>query len=220
MSLDRNASPIFGEKFPYPLDGKALVYAIAREFATEFNQLARIKLADLYSSDRALQQQELTVTGAYPTTRQQCPRIAVQRMGSTPKMAGLGGEIETREIQLEGGVIGFRHFKGQMVTDTIEVGICTINEELRDDLHIWVQQYFFDAIFWAIPQLPSVHVLQCTNAVDDLVEYRGAQDQPGFEFYISRLTFQCQYDLVVLTDANKLEAIVNWQQCLYANEET
>lgn len=157
----------------------------------------------------------MTVTSAFPTTAQQCPRIAVQRMGSTPKLAGLGMEIETRKIETAEGEIRYRTFKGQLVTDRIECTICTLNERMRDDLFLWYQQYLIDAATWILPQLPDTYDIRCTNAIDDIVEYQGGAAQPGFEFYVARLDYQVQYDLVVLHDVDQLREIINWQECLY-----
>ncbi len=219
MILDKASSPIFGEEYPYPTDGKAVLRAIALQFAAEFNQLAKIKLGDQYSGDRVARWIDLSVNSAYPTTVQQCPRISIQRKSSQPKLAGLGGDIETRKIEVAGKEAFFRIYRGQLVTDTIEVAICTLNEQMRDDLYLWFQQYVLDAITWSLPQIPSFYYLQCTNALDDLVEYQGGQGQPGFEFYIAQLTFTAQYDLMVLHDVDQLKAIVNWQQCLLANQD-
>ncbi|MBD2019341.1 hypothetical protein H6F43_03975 [Leptolyngbya sp. FACHB-36] len=219
MTLNKSPSAIFGERFPYPLDGKRVLLEIAEVFAAEFNQAARLYLSDRVSRDRALGWTDLTVTSAYPTTKQHCPRIVIVRTGSSPRLVGLGAEIETREVVLDDGTARFRVFKGQTVTDTLDIAICALNEQLRDDLYLWFQQYMLDAIGWALPQLPGVYDLRCTNAIDDQVEYQGATGQPGFEFYLARLSYQVQYDQVVLEDVDRLSAIVNWQSCLYANEE-
>jgi hypothetical protein len=43
------------------------------------------------------------------------------------------------------------------------------------------------------------------------VEYQGTQSQPGFEFYVSRLTFAATYDLSVVTDVDQLQHIFSWE---------
>jgi hypothetical protein len=206
-------SPIFGGKFPYPFDGKTVLLDIARQFASEFNTLARSQLRQAQGDDRAALWQPLGVTSAYPTTQQQCPRIAILRLGSTPKASGLGLEWHEEKVQLPNGVITIRKQAGQVITDSLEAAICTINERLRDDLHIWFQQYIIDAALWAIPQLRNVgfYELTCTNAADDQVEYQGGAAQPGFEFYVSRLTFSATYDLVVFQDVDAIKNIFNWE---------
>lgn len=218
QTLTDKSSALFGERFPYPFSGKRVLRTMVERFAVEFNQRAKQYLGDEHGGDRAVQWNALKVTGAYPTIAQECPRIAIQRMGAQPRMAGLGGEIDQREVQTENGAVKIRRWTGQVITETIEVAICTLNENLRDDLYLWLQQYLFDGIWWALPQLPGIHELICANAVDDQVEYQGQQGQPGFEFYIARLTYRAQYDLVVLNDVDKLAEIVNWQQLIYAGE--
>lgn len=205
-------SPIFGGRFPYPFDGKTVLLDMARAFAQEFNTLARVQLRQTYGDDRAAQWQELAVTSAYPTIAQHCPRIAILRLGSTPKPSGLGMEWNESQVQLPNGVITVRKQAGQVITDQLEAAICTLNERMRDDLHIWFQQYILDAALWAIPQLQNLgfYTLTCTNAVDDQVEYQGAATQPGFEFYVSRLTFSATYDFTVLHDVDAIKNIFNW----------
>ncbi len=210
-------SPVFGDRFPYPIDGKSLLFDFCREFAAEFNQQAQLELVKLYGVDRLDSWIPLTVNSAYPTTRQQCPRLSVLRLSSTPKPAGLGGEIETRQVPLNDQTVTYRIFKGQTVTDQIEVSICSINERLRDDVFIWLQQYCYDAIAWTLPQVPTVADFRCTSAQDDQVEYQGASGQPGFEFYVGRMTFQVVYDLLVIEGVDVLKQIVNWQECLYTD---
>lgn len=206
-------SAIFGERFPYPFDGKTVLLDICRQFAGEFNTLAKSQLRQSYGDDRVAQWSDLAVTSAYPTARQHCPRMAVLRLGSTPKPSGLGMEWTEQQVQLPSGQITIRKVAGQVITDQVEVAICTINERLRDDLHIWFQQYVLDAALWAMPQLRGVgfYELTCTNAADDQVEYQGTAAQPGFEFYVSRLTFSATYDQVVLHDVDQLKNIFNWE---------
>jgi hypothetical protein len=202
------ASPIFGERFPYPLDGKMLLREVIQEFANEFNQAAKLKLNGDYGINRLRQWQDLAVTGAYPTTKQECPRIAIMRSRSTPKLAGLGGEIETRQF----GDVQFRIYRGQMVSDIIEVSLCTLNERMRDDVAIWLQQYMLDAITWLLPQLPTVNDCQCVDAMDDQAEYTGNAAQPGFQFYVAKFTFRVGYELLVCEKVDALANIVNWQE--------
>lgn len=212
--LSGQPSPIFGEKYAYPFDGKTVLWQILSEFKDEFNDKAREYLETQHGTDRAALWRELDLTSAYPTTKQACPRIAILRLGSTPKPSGLGMEWDEQSIQKEeGGAIQVRRLAGQVVTDTLEVAICTLNERLRDDLHIWVQQYVLDAAIYALPQLRKVgfYDLACTNAVDDQVEYQGNQSQPGFEFYVSRLTYTAQYDLTILRDIDTITNLFNWE---------
>lgn len=206
-------SPIFGGKFPYPFDGKTVLLDMARNFANEFNVLARANLRQTQGEERAELWEPLVVTSAYPTQRQHCPRIAILRLGSTPRPSGLGLEWNEQRVQLPNGVVTVRKQAGQVITDQLEAAICTLNERMRDDLHIWFQQYILDAALWALPQLRNLgfYELTCTNAVDDQVEYQGAAPQPGFEFYVSRLTFSATYDFTVLHDVDALRTIFNWE---------
>lgn len=207
-------SPLFGDRFPYPCDGKTVLLDIARQFAREFNELAVAKLRTEQGAQRAEQWLNLDVTSAYPTARQHCPRIAVLRLGSTNKPSGVDLDWHEETIDLPGGLKQVRKMAGMVVTDQLEAAICCTNERLRDDLHIWFQQYCLDAMVWALPQLRPLgfYELTCTNAADDQVEYQGGASQPGFEFYVSRLTFQSTYDLTVVSDIDQLRNIFNWEE--------
>jgi hypothetical protein len=215
-SLAGTDSPIFGGKFPYPYDGKTVLLGFAREFAREFNTLAKVQLRQIYGQERADLWQPLAVTSAYPTTQQQCPRLAVLRLGSTPQPSGLGLEWSEQQVQLANGVITVRKQIGQVVTEQLEAAICTLNERMRDDLHLWFQQYVLDASLWALPQLRNLgfYELTCTNAADDQVEYQGGAAQPGFEFYVSRLNFKATYDFTVLQDVDAIKNIFNWESLM------
>lgn len=218
MSLhsDRSGEPsrIFGKRYPYPLDGKALLFEILEAFVAEFNQQAKLEIVK-FGSDRVAEWQPLTVVSAFPTIRQDCPRIVVRRVSSSPKLAGLGGEIETIRLSNTQTV---RAIRGQDVTDTIEISICTMNENLCDDLFLWVQQYLFDALYWLLPQLNHVTDARCINAVDDIVEYEGTRSQPGFQFYVAQLTYQVLYQMLVLENVDIIKSIFNWQNVAYANQ--
>jgi len=207
-------SPIFGDRFPYPFDGKTVLFEIANQFAREFNAEAIAKLRQLHGPDRAGQFSELSVTSAFPTAPQHCPRIAIQRMGSSPQPSGLGMEWHEQSVTLPGGITKVRVQSGQTITERLEVAICALNERLRDDLCLWFQQYALDASLWMIPQLKAVgfYALQCTNAVDDTVEYQGGAGQPGFQFYTAQIDYTATYDLTVLTDVDQLKTIVNWEK--------
>jgi hypothetical protein len=212
--LSGSPSALFGDRFPYPLDGKQIIFDIARRFAAEFNQAALDYLSRQGGDPRAKQFSKLEVTSAYPTSRQHCPRIAITRQSSTPKLVGLGGEIETVPIRGENGEVFYRSFRGQLVTDNIELLVCTMNERIRDDIFTWIQQYFLDAIGWLLPQLSSqfgTYNIACSGGVDSQVEYPGTAAQPGFEFYVGKLDFTVEYDLVVVRDVDILREIVNWQ---------
>jgi hypothetical protein len=206
-------SAIFGNRYPYPFDGKTVLLDVARQFAQEFNVLAKSQLRQLYGVERAEQWQELAVTSAYPTVRQHCPRISILRLGSSPKPSGLGLEWDEVKVQLPNGVSTIRKLAGHVVTDQLEVAICTLNERMRDDLFLWFQQYLIDATMTLLPALRDYgfYELSCTNAVDDQVEYQGAQGQPGFEFYVARLTCQSTYDFTVLRDVDQIRTIFNWE---------
>jgi hypothetical protein len=206
-------SPIFGRRFPYPFDGKTMLLDVARRFAGEFNLLAKAQLRQLYGVERAEMWQELAVTSAYPTVKQHCPRIAILRLGSSPKPSGIGLDWHEAQVQLGGGQTVVRRMAGQVITDQLEAAICTLNEQMRDDLYLWFQQYLIDATLWMLPQLRDVgfYDLSCTNAVDDQVEYQGTQAQPGFEFYVARITCQATYDFSVLYDVDVIKNIFNWE---------
>lgn len=215
MSLhtDQSGQPsrLFGKRFPYPLDGKSVILEIAETFAREFNQAARINVP----KERRGAWGELDVTGAYPTTRQQCPRITVVRNSSTPRQVGLGMEVETYKDP--NSSLKYRVFKGQLVTDSIQVDISTLNEIMRDDLFLWFQQYALDATTWLLPRMVGVFNIACTNASDDQVAYEGTNGQPGFEFYVARLTYQVGYELLVMENVDTLKELINWQAVAYAN---
>lgn len=199
-------SRVFGKGCPYPLDGKSVLYEFADSFAAEFNQRARLYLKDQHGGDRLDSYVELKVTGAYPTSKQHCPRIAILRTNCSPRALGIGGEAGV--VRSDKGDVWVR---GQTVTDTLEVAICTLNDRLRDDLFIWFQQYLLDAIAWALPQLGTVSEINCVGGSDDQVEYQGTQGQPGFEFYVASLQYRVTYDLLVMRDVDRIASIFNWQ---------
>lgn len=217
-NLERKPSAIFGDRFPYVIDGKKIMREICTEFANEFNQNALQELGDRYGADRVIRWNPLQVTSAYPTTKDHCPRIAIVRENMQIVPQGIGQDIDVRRMETENGEIRFRTFKGRMVTDTLKLSICTLNENLRDDVFIWLQQYLMDAVDYVLPRLNNVYEIQCSEAVDDQVEYQGNQAQPGFEFYVGQLTCRVRYDLILIQDVDQLKAIVNWQQCVFANE--
>jgi hypothetical protein len=212
-SLAGGESALFGERFPYPCDGKTVLLDIARQFAKDVNEAAIKRLKADHGDSRASQWLPLDVTSAYPTARQHCPRIAILRLGSTNKPTGVDLDWHEEPVQLPGRGLTVRKFSGLLVNDQLEAAICCTNERLRDDLHIWFQQYCLDATLWALPQLRTLgfYQLSCTNAADDQVEYQGTQSQPGFEFYVSRLTFAATYDLSVVTDVDQLQHIFSWE---------
>lgn len=217
MTIPENAgqpSPIFGGRFPYPFDGKTVLFEIANQFAREFNGEAIAKLRQLHGPDRAREFSALNVTSAYPTTPQHCPRITIQRMGSSPQPSGLGMEWHEQAISLPSGETMIRVWSGQHITERLEVAICALNEQLRDELFLWFQQYVLDASLWMIPQLKPAgfYSLQCVNAVDDTVEYNGGQGQPGFQFYSAQIEYVATYDLTVFSDVDQLKTIVNWEK--------
>lgn len=206
-------SAVFGDRFPYPLDGKQVMFDVARRFAAEFNQAAIEYLQSIGGDQRSRKWSQLTVASAYPTSQQHCPRISVIRVGSVPRLAGLGAEIETIPVAIDNEA-AYQVVQGQTVTDNIEVSVSTLNERMRDDIFTWFQQYCLDAIGWLLPDLSSkfgTYSILCTNAVDDQVEYQGSRDQPGFEFYVGRLSFTVEYDLVVVRNVDILREAVNWQ---------
>ena len=207
ISQSGSPSRVFGDRFPYPLNGKMLMRAFAEQFAAEFNQQAKLYLIEQYGHDRVKSFPELVVTGAYPTSRQQCPRIAVMQQSTNPRQLGIGGEVEVTPD----GAGGFRHFRGEQCRDLIAVHLCTLNPEMRDDLSVWFQQYMIDAMEWALPQLGNVFDCQCENIQDDAAEYQGTQGQPGFQFYVSRMSFRIGYDLLVVRNVDELRSLINWQ---------
>ncbi|MCD8487887.1 MAG: hypothetical protein LRZ84_14415 [Desertifilum sp.] len=196
--------------FPYPFDGKQVLFAIAQSFGRDFDKAAAEYLrAD--KSSRLLQ--PLAVRGAYPTTKAECPSLAVIRTASSPRSVGIGNEIESDKIKLPSGEIQFRRIVGNYCTDTVEVAICCLNELMRDDLTRWFQQYVLDAVMWNITALANngCYKIQCTNAQDDIAEYQGSATQPGFQFHLGRLTFQVEYELIIAMDALELKTACNWQ---------
>lgn len=212
-------SRIFGDRFPYPWDGKTVLLEIANQFAREFNDEAAAQLRQQGGPLRAAQFTPLKVTTAYPTTPQACPRITILRTGSQPRPMGLGQEWHEEQVNMPGGRAVLRVYSGQSITEQLEVGICTLNEQQRDDLYLWFQQYVIDASLWMIPQLKAVgfYELRCTNAADDRVEYQGTQGQPGFEFHVAQFSYQATYDLTVLTDVDRIKTIFNWEKFAQAS---
>jgi len=190
-------SPLFGTKFPYILDGKILIREIATEFANEFT---------FHGKQKTGRDLPLAVTSAFPTMAQQCPVIAIVRDNSTVKQAGVGGEIYTAS-----NGVNYSHVRGNLISDSITVNICTLNERMRDDLFLWFQQYLLDAQIHILPQLANVYDMRVVSAMDDTVEYQGSQAQPGFEFYIARISVQVGYEQIVLSEVDSIAGIVNWQ---------
>ena len=192
-------SRLFGEKFPYVLDGKLLLLEVCREFAAEYIDAAR---------RHANKNLKLPITSAYPTSKSECPRIAVIRNQSTPGIAGLGGDIDL--IETEAGQ--WKRIKANVVNEVIEVSLCTINEWERDDIYLWFQQYMLDAIEWLLPQLRNVTSVICTSAMDDIVEYQGVSSQAGFQFYLARQMYAVRYDQIVAKDVDTIAGFINWQR--------
>jgi len=198
-------SPLFGTKFPYVLDGKILIREIATEFANEFT---------FHGKQKTGREMPLAVTSAFPTMAQQCPVVAIVRSNQTVKQSGVGGEA-----YVASNGVGFNHVRGDMVSDSIEVNICTLNERMRDDLHLWLQQYILDAQVHILPQLVNVYDMRVMSAVDDTVEYQGNQAQPGFEFYVGRISVQVGYERIVLSEVDSIAGIVNWQAICMCYED-
>jgi hypothetical protein len=212
-------SRVFGARFPLPMDGKSIVRAIAEEFASEFNDgAARYLQAQGYTLNRPT---ELRVASAYPTIRQHCPRMVVMNTGGTSKLAGLGGDIEIKQIQADdGSVAEFLHFRGQVVTDNIEVTIACVNDMERDEVFVWWQQYLLDALYHSLRSLQAVSGLigfQVQRGSDDQVVYQGSQGQPGFEFYTATSLVTVTYDQIVARKIDAIKEIIDWQTVLFAN---
>lgn len=202
------------ERFRFPFDGKQVVQCIANEFVKEFNSRSVSYLEQTYGSDRAESQPQLKLASAYPSIKQHCPRIAVIRNGTQTQSSGFNNAIESQEIEVEGGT-KFRQVFGQVQTDAIELAVCTLNENLRDDLFIYLHQYFLDAIIHFLPELSQgggVYDLRINNAQDDQVEFQGGAAQPGFQFFIGRLEVSCTYDLLILQDVDQIAEFFNFQQ--------
>ena len=201
------------ERFRFPFDGKQVIQCIASEFVKEFNDKAEAYLTEEYGSDRAQTQPKLKVTSAYPSIKQHCPRIAIIRNGTQTQQSGFNNILESQEIETDDGV-KFRQVFGQVQTDAIEVAVCTLNERLRDDLFIYLHQYFLDAIIHFLPELNQgggVYDIRVTNAQDDQVEFQGGANQPGFQFYIGRLELSVIYDLLLLQDVDQISEFFNYQ---------
>jgi hypothetical protein len=196
-----------------PLNGKRLLGAICREFAKEFNLAAREHLSRIYGSDRMSAFVPLTVTAAYPTSQQHCPRIAITQQNSSPRSLCVGNGGEIRQISKD-GESSLNLISGVDITDTIELALCCLNAGMRDDLSQWLHQYLIDAVTWNMSALSSYGVqdLRCQNIRDDVVEYQGGQGQPGFEFYSALLTISTTYQLSVYSEVSTIAALYNWQQ--------
>jgi len=203
-------SRLFGGNFPFPLDGKTLLIDVADQFAAEFNTAAQEFLAQSGATGTLT---PLVVRTAWPTTRLQCPCIAVQRQGSNVQYAGLGAHIEVRRVEKEDGDWAFQSMEGETISDRLEVSICTLNEMQRDELYLWFQQYLLDAAVHMANHfgLAGLYQLRVTDGSDDLVEYQGSQDQPGFQFYTGRISVTAQYDRLLITDVDRIKAIATWQ---------
>lgn len=200
-------SPVFGEKFPYPDSGKAVMTAFAEAFAAEFNAKA-----NGYRQARGIKgaMAPLTVTSAYPTTKKQCPSIAVMQLSSTTKPSGIGNYLSSETVAVD-DEYQVRIFRGQIVTDSVEVAISALSPKLRDDLSRWFGQWVLDAVIHTVPQLPTVHEIRRTNVSDDMPEYTGC-GEAAFQFYLAAHTYSVQYDEIVLNDADRIESIINWQE--------
>ncbi|MGL5063218.1 MAG: hypothetical protein ACRC62_24830 [Microcoleus sp.] len=189
----------------------------AENFANEFNDKAA-----QYFRDQGLHNPNwnpVTVTSAYPTTKRQCPSIAVMQSGSSAQPSGLSNYLDERPIEIDGvleidGVPTIRIFNGQVKTDTIEVAICTLNPKLRDDLSLWFGQWMLDAAIHVMPQLSTVHEIRQVNCQDDMPQYDGCADQPGFQFYLAQHSYRITYTEIVLTDVDRICTIFDWQELL------
>ena len=210
-------SPIFGERFSYPFDGKAVLRNISDAFAREFNEGAIAKLISAHGKDRAEDFRPLTVTSAYPTTKDNCPRIAIQLTTSRPQPSGLGLDYAEGVVEFpndDGEVTEkARIIASEVVEDMLEVTICTLNERLRDDLFTWYRMYLLDAVRFALPQLRDYgfHDLRTVDAADGQVEYQGTQSQPGFQFYTAQIVVKVVYELTIFRDVDVLKTFFNWQ---------
>lgn len=198
MTEQPSSPNLLGPNFPFVLDGKSLLLRLAGQFASEVNTAAKTQ-----ASDRWI---DIVVRSAYPTLRQDCPRIVVQRVGTSSKLAGLGAEIDV--VETDG--LKFKHTRGNHATDNIALSICTHNELLRDHLYVWLQQYILDAQTSVIRD-SNVWDLRVTNAQDNEIEFKGGQGQPGFQFYVAELSVTVGYDQVVFADVDRIGSIVNWQ---------
>lgn len=204
--------PIF-PRYLKTYDGKELLFELCQSFADEFNTESKNYLLTTFGQDRLNRFQPLKVTSAYPTTQQQMPQICIVRNSMTPQPGGLGYVLEEKQIQLDGQPIKFNQVLGEVVTDSLEVTLCCINPNLRDDLFKWFRQYMIDAIANTLTTLNylGVYDLRCVNAADDQVEYQGGAGQPGFQFYVARCEYEMRYDLGVVQDVDAIASIINWQ---------
>lgn len=205
-------SPLF-PRFFYTRSGKDLLLELAIAFAEEFNTKAETYLSTTHGRSSY---SRLTVTGAYPTSRQHLPTIAIVRQNLSPQPSGIGLEIDT--YNTSAGKV--RHIVGEVVTDTVEVSICTLNPLLRDDLFAWFQQWMLDAILHLLPQVTPLGIQSIRNlgGTDDTVVYEGLASQPGFEFYVGRLLYAVQYDQMILENLDAVATIFNWQSLLPTGE--
>lgn len=212
-------SRIFGDRFPLPLDGKMLLRSIGEEFAAEFNAGAIDYLKKNGGNPDGWN--PMRVAGSFPTHQQHCPRLVLRRTGGTQKLAGLGGVIDLKRVALADEEIEFRLFTGNTVTDNVEITLCCLNELQRDEVYIWWSQYLLEATRWLFPLLRSisgVFDIRLSNGQDDDVEYHGSQGQPGFQFYVTVITAQVSYDLVVIENVDIIKEIINWQEIVSPGE--
>lgn len=207
--------PIFGDRFPYPDNGKRVMLHLVETFAQEFNLGAEEYFR---SQNYAQSWNKIAVTSAYPTTKKQCPSIAVIQTSSRVQPSGIGNYLDQAPIEID-GVPSVRIFHGQVATDTIEIAISTLSPKLRDDLSMWFGQWMLDALLWFMPQLPSVHSIQRLNVADDTPEYTGCAGQPGFQFYLASHTYQVEYDEIVLHDVDRIKSVINWQELVVGGED-
>ncbi|MBT9316295.1 hypothetical protein [Leptothoe spongobia] len=214
-ALAGQPSPVFGERFTYPFDGKAVLRQVTDEFAREFNAgaIASIETSGESVHQRIAQFRRLTVTSAFPTSKDDCPRIALQRTGCAPQPSGIGLDYDEALVTLDDDTEAVRVSSSEVVKDTIEVSICTTNERLRDDLFTWYRMYLIDSVRHVLPQLRDYgfHDIRAIDAADGTVEYQGGQGQPGFQFYTAQIIVNATYELTVFRDVDVLKGFFNWQ---------
>ncbi|MBT9160460.1 MAG: hypothetical protein DDT26_01746 [Dehalococcoidia bacterium] len=201
-------------RYPVPVRGNQVCKVILEEFAKEFNEQAQAHIAAQNWAQATVQFRPLTVTSAYPTIAQNCPRIAVLNKGTSVKPSGMAWETSYRRVSVEDTGVDFWSFPSQLCTDDVEIALCCLNERMRDDVGVWMHQYLLDAVIHNLDLLTvelGVAQIQPTSLLDDFVEYQGSSNTPGFQFYLAQMNVRVQYEMSVIQDIDALKAIANWQ---------
>lgn len=206
--MEQGSSRLFGDRYPVARLGKFWFLDVAKEFSREFDERRRAFLdGNNLSPDQI---QPIRAVGAYPSRAQQLPCLSVVLLPSSVRFTSLSGHVDTSPVP---GTDMVRRAVANEVRDQVEVTLCTLNPVQRDEISLWFKQYILDAVQWALPELrdgSGVIDMGVSSYQDDLVEYEGTRETPGFQFYVARFQCYMTYEIYVHEDVDKLSSIINW----------